>query len=711
MWKLSAQDICQLSAIQGPGCDAPADQDPANFVVPPDGWSLPSTAPEVLAAFRVLADPDRHARRARRRGRKTATRCASRSPPASPTTRHAPAASRSTSRARVSSTPTTRRSCTRSSRVVSRASRRRTRSSPSAVRVDGVWRAARRYACGLTALAGSVCRLPIALPTTTTPAVALHIHVHHVDIDEHDVDEHDDDAEPESDHDHRSPGHDHHATLTPPTGGIQVFRCDTGAGYAGRVISTKRGIAVQLGLVIALITVGLCTAGTECRGRSGLSALVHRAAERRLVPTRRRPSARVRRTANTASPSNRSHPTRANSASNSCGDSRRTTATSISSRWTSTGRRSSPKPAGSCRGRRTRPEQASEGVIPAVLKTGRYQGRMYAAPLNTGSQLLWYRKDLVPNPPTTWDEMFEDGRANFRRVERAIEVQATRYEGYTVWFNSLLASAGGSILTSTARSSLAPQADAGCAARSCTTSRPSPGRDPSLSNNTEDEARPRVPGRHGGLPGELPVRVPGGEGRGAEDLRQHGRGALAAGQPRRARARHARRVQPRRRQVRRPPEPRVRGGALPRAARSPGGVRGEGRSAADQRVPCTRTRGSVKAYPFADLLLETFKEGSTRPVSPAYNDISLAVQRTLHPPSSINPKSDVDALRSRVDDAINSARARYDHGHRTAAARRAPGRRAAGPARPRRRGDRPRRSARAVRSDASAGSCAHPPPS
>jgi multiple sugar transport system substrate-binding protein len=41
-------------------------------------------------------------------------------------------------------------------------------------------------------------------------------------------------------------------------------------------------------------------------------------------------------------------------------------------------------------------------------------------------------------------------------------------------------------------------------------------------------------------------------------------------------------------------------------------------------------------------------------VSPAYNDISLAVQRTLHPPASINPKSDVDTLRSQVDDAINS---------------------------------------------------------
>ena len=83
----------------------------------------------------------------------------------------------------------------------------------SAVRVDGVWRAARRYACGLTALAGSACRLPVALPTTTTCRPRLAVHVH-VDVDEHDVDEHDDDAEPEPDHDHHRPGHEHHPTLT-----------------------------------------------------------------------------------------------------------------------------------------------------------------------------------------------------------------------------------------------------------------------------------------------------------------------------------------------------------------------------------------------------------------------------------------------------------------------------------------------------------------
>jgi multiple sugar transport system substrate-binding protein len=61
-----------------------------------------------------------------------------------------------------------------------------------------------------------------------------------------------------------------------------------------------------------------------------------------------------------------------------------------------------------------------------------------------------------------------------------------------------------------------------------------------------------------------------------------------------------------------------------------------------------------EANPFADLLLQTFKDGSERPVSPAYNDISLAVQDTLHPPRGIDPKSDVKALRDLVDDAVNS---------------------------------------------------------
>ena len=169
MWKLSAQDICQLSAIQGPGCDAPADQDPANFVVPPDGWSLPSTTPEVLAAFRVLADPtatlDAHVGAVQD----------------GDTLREQVAAGLADDTPRAGGVAFN----VEGTRLVDAdhaqilyslvASGEPHLETPypvvaSAVRVDGVSRAARRYACGLTALAGSTCRLPVALPTTTVPA-------------------------------------------------------------------------------------------------------------------------------------------------------------------------------------------------------------------------------------------------------------------------------------------------------------------------------------------------------------------------------------------------------------------------------------------------------------------------------------------------------------------------------------------------------------
>ena len=59
----------------------------------------------------------------------------------------------------------------------------------------------------------------------------------------------------------------------------------------------------------------------------------------------------------------------------------------------------------------------------------------------TNTQLLWYRTDRVSAPPTTWDEMLRVAEALGERGR--IQVQGERYEGLTVFFVSLLASAGG----------------------------------------------------------------------------------------------------------------------------------------------------------------------------------------------------------------------------------------------------------------------------
>src|SRR3954470_21318544 len=43
------------------------------------------------------------------------------------------------------------------------------------------------------------------------------------------------------------------------------------------------------------------------------------------------------------------------------------------------------------------------GPLKGPLQTATYKGRIYAAPANTNTQLLWYRKGLVKLPASTWD--------------------------------------------------------------------------------------------------------------------------------------------------------------------------------------------------------------------------------------------------------------------------------------------------------------------
>jgi multiple sugar transport system substrate-binding protein len=56
-----------------------------------------------------------------------------------------------------------------------------------------------------------------------------------------------------------------------------------------------------------------------------------------------------------------------------------------------------------------------------------------------------------------------------------------------------------------------------------------------------------------------------------------------------------------------------------------------------------------KAYPFADLLREQLKDAVPRPETPAYSDVTLAVQSSLHPPAGINPQQAINTLRDRLN--------------------------------------------------------------
>jgi multiple sugar transport system substrate-binding protein len=42
-------------------------------------------------------------------------------------------------------------------------------------------------------------------------------------------------------------------------------------------------------------------------------------------------------------------------------------------------------------------------------------------------------------------------------------------------------------------------------------------------------------------------------------------------------------------------------------------------------------------YPFAPLIRDSIDQAAPRPLTPFYNDVTIAIQRTWHPPGSVNP--------------------------------------------------------------------------
>src|SRR3954469_23476896 len=132
-------------------------------------------------------------------------------------------------------------------------------------------------------------------------------------------------------------------------------------------------------------------------------------------------------------------------------------------------------------------QKVTAGDLPGPLETAKYKGKLYAAPFTSNTQILFYRKDRVQTPPKTWDELIQQA-GKIGPDKGKIQVQGARYEGLTVWFNTLVASAGGSILTNNGTDiQLGPPAVK--AADVIQLIPASPEADPALENNKEDQAR------------------------------------------------------------------------------------------------------------------------------------------------------------------------------------------------------------------------------
>ncbi len=89
----------------------------------------------------------------------------------------------------------------------------------------------------------------------------------------------------------------------------------------------------------------------------------------------------------------------------------------------------------------------TSSMLAGPVKAATYNGTLYAAPFASDGGLLYYRKDLVPTPPTTWSELVSDCSKKTAGMA-CYAGQFSKYEGLTVNAAEAINSAGGEIVKS-----------------------------------------------------------------------------------------------------------------------------------------------------------------------------------------------------------------------------------------------------------------------
>jgi multiple sugar transport system substrate-binding protein len=290
---------------------------------------------------------------------------------------------------------------------------------------------------------------------------------------------------------------------------------------------------------------------------------------------------------------------------------------------------------------------AEKDKLEGPLKTVLYKGKVWALPHTSNTQLLWYRKDRVSPPPEdfTWDEMIDQAVKNGTKIE----VQAAQYEGLVVWINALIAGAGGQIVNQ--QGDVLVNDTAKRAAEIESKLAKSPAAPPGMSTNRENEGRlgfesgrsdyqvnysfiyPAAAevsadfqknigwARYPRTDKDKPSRPPlGGLNIAVSEFSRHTDLAFEAAECLAS------------------PEHQALNAEL-------GGLPPTTKSVYDD--PKVK-----KAFPFADELRASIDAAGPRPVTPAYSDIALAIQKTYHPPDAVDPNGIVGRLRDRIEKAV-----------------------------------------------------------
>ena len=97
-------------------------------------------------------------------------------------------------------------------------------------------------------------------------------------------------------------------------------------------------------------------------------------------------------------------------------------------------------------------ERVTEGVVQSAVEGASWDGALVTVPFWANTQRLWYRESVAEaagldmTQPVTWDQLAEAAEAQGKLVS----AQGRRAESLTVWFNALIESAGGSVITENA---------------------------------------------------------------------------------------------------------------------------------------------------------------------------------------------------------------------------------------------------------------------
>ena len=301
----------------------------------------------------------------------------------------------------------------------------------------------------------------------------------------------------------------------------------------------------------------------------------------------------------------------------------------------------------------TNKAQAVNGTLVPALNTAIWKGKLYAVPANTNTQLLWYRSDLVPKPPTTWAEMIADAEQLAKEGKpHYIEIQGAQYEGATVWFNTMVSSAGGTVLNPDA-TKITLDARAVKALTIMKQLANSTAADPSMTVQMENQNRLQMEAGNAAFELNYPFVYPGMKADNPKLFKSFKWAlypSVTAGVP-----------------------AKVTIGGIDLAVSS----YSQHKDLAFQAALCLRNRenqliganvGGVPPtianlyndpklfanYPFHADILKALQNASVRPKTPVYQVVSIDISHQISPAASINPESTLQALKGSLNNALQS---------------------------------------------------------